>query len=55
MVSLRYTPLIQTQRLADKTSPQAAVVGRFTDARSQATLANHRLNPMNIHTYQFEI
>jgi hypothetical protein len=54
VVSLRYTPLIQTQRLADKTSPQLAVVGNFTDARSQAKLASQRLNPINVHTYEFE-
>ncbi len=54
VVNLRYTPLIQVQRLADKTNPQIVVVGKFNDARPQTTLTQHRLNPINIHTYKYE-
>jgi len=53
-MNLRYTPLIQVQRLADKANPQIIVVGQFNDARSQTTLTQHRLNPINIHTYKYE-
>ena len=54
VVNLRYTPLIQVQRLADKADPQIVVVGKFNDARPQTTLTQHRLNPINIHTYKYE-
>ncbi len=38
-VNIRYTPLAQTQRLADRTSPQTVVVGQFGDARTQRNLS----------------
>jgi hypothetical protein len=37
-VPIRYTPLIQAERLADPDSPQAIVVGAFTDARATRDL-----------------
>jgi len=54
VLNLRYTPLIQVQRLADKTNPQIVVVGEFNDTRPQTTLTQHRLNPINIHTFKYE-
>ncbi len=53
-MNLRYTPLIQAQRLADKTNPQIVVVDKFSDARQQTTVTQHRLNPINIHNYKYE-
>ncbi len=42
IVSLHYTPLIQTRRLADRSDPQTVVVEQFVDARQQVHLARPR-------------
>jgi hypothetical protein len=54
MVNLRYTPLIQTQRLADRNSVTVVNVGGFTDAREGKSLTEHRPNPINVHKFKYE-
>ncbi|MEW6305057.1 MAG: hypothetical protein AB1705_16395 [Verrucomicrobiota bacterium] len=54
VVNLRYTPIIQTEHLADKTTPQKVVVESFEDGRANAKLAQHRLNPINVHSFKYE-
>jgi len=53
-IALRYTPLIQTERLADRNNPPAVAVGKFTDARTDTILMKHRLNPVSAHTFEFQ-
>jgi len=51
VVNLRYTPFIQTQRLADKTNPQTVVVGKFNDVRPHTIITQF---PFRGHTYKYE-
>ena len=41
-LNLHYTPLIQTERLANRSSPQVIEVGEFVDGRTQTMLAQFR-------------
>lgn len=53
-IALRYTPLIQTERLADRSNPPVVAVGQFTDARTDPILMKQRLNPISAHTFEFQ-
>lgn len=54
-VAIRYTPLIQTARLADVGSAEVLAVGQFEDARANKTLDRERLNPISVHHIEYDI
>jgi hypothetical protein len=54
-IAIRYTPMIQTARLADASSSEVLAVGQFEDARANKTLDRERLNPISVHHVEFDI
>lgn len=52
-VSIRYTPLVQAQRLVDRTNPAVVVVGAYQDARYSQAVGNQRLNSISVHRLEF--
>ena len=52
-VPIRYTPLIQSKRLADPNNPQVVVIGDFKDARTSTGIGKERLNPISVHKLEF--
>jgi Uncharacterized lipoprotein len=53
-VNLRYTPLIQVQRLADKANPQVVVVGKFADARTDIYFGESNANSIGTIKYKYK-
>lgn len=53
-IPIRYTPIIQMERLPDKDNPMVAVVGEFTDERKDKELFSRHLNPISVHKIKGE-
>lgn len=53
-VAIRYTPMIQSPRLADIDHPEVMTVGDFEDARANKTLDRERLNPISVHHVEYD-
>ena len=54
MVTLRYTPLTQTEQLTDTVNPSVVLVRQFTDMRSDPTLMELRMNPVNPYLVKYQ-
>jgi hypothetical protein len=54
-IAIRYTPMIQAERLADANNPETIVVGVFEDARVDKAISKERLNPISVHKLQFDL
>jgi hypothetical protein len=54
-VPIRYTPLIQAERLVDPSGPRTIAVGAFEDARADANVGRERLNPISVHHIEFDL
>lgn len=53
-VAIRYTPMIQSPRLANVDHPEVMAVGDFEDARANKTLDRERLNPISVHHIEYD-
>jgi len=53
-IAIRYTPLIQTKRLAQVANPEVMTIGQFQDARGDKTLDRERINPISIHHVEYD-
>ena len=53
-IPIRYTPIVQMERLPDKDHPVVIVVGEFTDDRKEKTLFSKHLNPISVHKIKGE-
>jgi hypothetical protein len=53
-IPIRYTPIVQMERLPDKDHPTVIVVGEFTDDRKEKTLFSKHLNPISVHKVKGE-
>ena len=53
-VPIRYTPMIQSKRLADAGAPQVMQVGEFKDGRTAQQIGQERVNPISVHKVRFQ-
>ncbi|MCM2258068.1 MAG: hypothetical protein NDJ94_20740 [Vicinamibacteria bacterium] len=53
-VAIRYTPMIQSPRLANVNSPEVMTLGEFEDARANKTLDRERINPISVHHIEYD-
>lgn len=54
-IPIRYTPIIQMEKLATKGAPETVQLGDFTDERKDPSLFSKHLNPISVHKIKGEI